>query len=91
LTSATCSGTGRSSKPKNVVSAPNGTTANAVKAAAAEMIGASANRIGSADFGCRYSFIASLMMSASGCSMPAGPTSVGPMRCWMRAATLRST
>ena len=79
--SATPSGTGWSSSPKNVVSAPNGTTANAVNAVAAEMMGASAKRIGSAAFGRRSSFMTSLMMSASGCSRPYGPTSVGPIRC----------
>ena len=42
LTSATCSFIGSSSRPKNVVSAPNGTTAKAANAAVAEMIGASA-------------------------------------------------
>ena len=50
LTSATCSLIGSGSRPKNVVSAPNGTTAKAANAAVAEMIGASSeeHRVGPA-------------------------------------------
>src|SRR5215470_11909142 len=44
LTSATWSRSGSFSSPKNVVSAPNGTTANAAKAHAAEITGARLKR-----------------------------------------------
>ena len=40
LRSATCSGTGFSSSPKNVVGGPNGITANAANAVVAESTGA---------------------------------------------------
>jgi hypothetical protein len=66
LTSATWSLSGSLSRPKNVVLAPNGTTANAAKAAVAEMIGASANSSGSAARGRSYSLNISLMTSAIG-------------------------
>src|SRR5207247_8767909 len=70
---------------------PKGTTANAAKAAAGEMTGASAKRSGSAAGGRSSSLNISLMMSASGCRSPFGPTRYGPSRCCSIAATLRST
>src|SRR6185503_15151746 len=91
LTSATCNRIGSSSSPKKVVSAPNGTTANAENAAVAEMIGASAKRIGSAAPGRSSSLNISLMTSANGCSSPCQPTRIGPSRCCSSAASRRST
>ena len=91
LTSATCSFIGSLRNPKNVVDAPNGTTANAAKAQVAEIIGASANRSASAAFGRSSSLNISLTTSASGWSSPLGPTRYGPIRCCNSAATLRST
>ncbi len=90
LTSATCSFSGSASRPKNVVSAPNGTTAKAAKAAVAEMTGARRKSTASAPPGRSSSLNISLMTSANGCSSPIGPTRFGPSRCWMNAATLRS-
>ena len=74
-----------------VVDAPNGTTANAENAHVAEMIGARANRNQSAAFGRSSSLNMSLITSASGCSIPFGPTRYGPIRCCSNAATFRST
>ena len=91
LTSATCRRSGSSSSPKNVVEAPNGTTANAANAAVAEMIGASAKRIASAAPGRSSSLNISLSTSANGCIRPLGPTRYGPNRCCRNAATFRST
>ena len=74
LISATPRLTGSSSRPKNVVSAPHGTVANAAKAAVTDRIGASVKSHLSAPFGRSSSFIRSFRMSASGCSSPCGPT-----------------
>src|SRR5581483_5611002 len=90
FTSATWSRSGSRRRPKGVVSAPKGTTANAAKAAVAEMIGAIANRRGSAARGRNSSLNISLTTSASGCSRPRGPTRYGPTRCCRNAASLRS-
>ncbi len=78
LTSATPSLTGVSSSPKKVVAAPHGTVAKAAKAAVTLRMGASVKSHLSAPFGLSSSFIRSLMMSASGCSTPCGPTRYGP-------------
>src|SRR5438874_5320754 len=90
LTSVTSSRTGSLSRPKSVVSVPNGTTENAAKAVAVDITGAIANRNASAAFGRRCSLNTSLMTSANGCSNPSGPTRFGPSRSWMYAQTLRS-
>jgi hypothetical protein len=74
LTSDTCSLIGSSSHPNSVVSAPNGTTANAAKAVAAESTGASANSTLSAPSGRNCSLNINLITSANGCRSPRGPT-----------------
>ena len=91
MTSATCSRSGSSSSPNNVVSAPNGTTANAANAAVAEMIGASAKskRIG----GARPQLLLEHQLDDVGDRLEEalGPTRYGPSRCCSIAATFRST
>jgi hypothetical protein len=79
------------SRPKRVVSPPNGTTAKAANAHVAEMIGARANRRASAAFGRSSSLNISLITSANGCSSPCQPTRIGPRRCCSAAASRRST
>jgi hypothetical protein len=74
FTSATCSFSGSRSRPNSVVSAPNGTTANAANAHVAEMIGASAKRNASAARGRSSSLNISFTTSASGWRRPLGPT-----------------
>ena len=83
LTSVTSSRTGSLSRPNNVVWLPKGTTENAAKAVAVEMIGAITKMRVLAAFGRRSSLKTSLMTSANGCSRPAGPTRFGPGRSWM--------
>ncbi len=45
----------------------------------------------SAERGTMSSLVSSLMASAIGCKSPSGPTRLGPIRSWNRAATLRSS
>ena len=71
LMSATSSGIGSSSRPKNVDAAPNGIGANATYAAATEITGAARNSAASAALGRRSSLKISLTMSAIGWSRPA--------------------
>ena len=72
--SATSSGIGSSSKPKNVDAAPNGTGANATYAAATEMTGAAEKQQRRPPpSGRRSSLKISLTMSAIGWSRPLGP------------------
>ena len=87
--SVSCSGVSRSVNGTDTTG-PSGITANATKAAVAEMTGARMKTTLSAAFGTMSSLSASLMPSASDCSRPNGPWYFGPIRCCMRATTLRS-
>src|SRR4030095_14015607 len=80
LTSATWRRSPSGIHPKSVVSAPNGTTANAAKAQVAAMIGASAKSNASAARGRSSSLNISLMMSASGWRRPFRTTRYQPLR-----------
>ncbi len=76
--------------PKSVTSGPNGITLKVTNAGTTQMTGASTKTTLSAAFGIRSSLNASFTPSASDCSRPKGPCTLGPMRCCIRATTRRS-
>ncbi len=73
-----------------VTSGPNGITEKARNAGTVATTGARMNTALSAAVGMMSSFSASFTPSASDCSRPNGPCTLGPMRCCMRATTRRS-
>src|SRR5690349_18027233 len=76
--------------PNSDTIGPNGMTENARNAGTADRIGARKYTGLSASTGMISSLNASLTPSASDCSVPHGPTRLGPMRFCMRPTTLRS-
>ena len=85
--SVSCSGV---SLPKKIDPGPSGMTAKVMKAGTVAMIGARRKTTLSADLGMMSSLSASFTPSASDCSRPNGPCTLGPTRCCMRATTRRS-
>ena len=73
-----------------VTSGPNGITENVTNAGTIAITGASRKTTLSAAFGMMSSLSASFTPSASDCSRPKGPCTLGPMRCCIRATTRRS-
>src|SRR4051812_46710957 len=85
--SVSCSGV---SSPKKLTTGPNGITAKVTKAGTVASTGARRKTALSAALGTMSSFSASFTPSASDCSRPNGPCTLGPMRCCIRATTRRS-
>ena len=85
--SVSCSGV---RSPNIVTSGPKGTTENVTNAGITAITGARTKTTLSAALGMRSSLKASFTPSASDCSRPKGPCTLGPMRCCMRATTRRS-
>lgn len=71
--------------------AANGTTAITRNDESSTITGAIRWTTWSADRGTIFSLMSSLSPSAIGCNRPSGPTRLGPIRSWNRAATLRSS
>ena len=71
-------------------SGPNGITENVTNAGTTASTGASRKTTLSAALGIRSSLSASFTPSASDCSRPNGPCTLGPIRCCIRATTRRS-
>ncbi len=71
-------------------SGPNGITENVMNAGITASTGARMKTALSAAVGMMSSFSASFTPSASDCSRPKGPLTLGPIRCCMRATTRRS-
>ncbi len=69
----------------------NGIATKAANAPQNATAGANTKRKRSESFGTRSSLNASLSPSASDCSSPCGPTSIGPRRTWKSAEALRSS
>src|SRR6267142_4653474 len=74
----------------STTSGAKGITAHAASAGVSISTGASRNRPLFALVGTMISFISSFTPSAIGCSSPAGPTRLGPMRIWIQPISLRS-
>ncbi len=79
------------SRPKSRTAGPNGITAKVMSAGTITMMGAAVNTHLSARVGVMSSFSRSFMASAIGCSMPYGPTRIGPSRTCTHAMTFRSS
>ena len=73
-----------------LTSGPNGMTLKVMNAGITASTGARTKTTLSAALGMMSSFSASLTPSASDCSRPKGPCTLGPMRCCIRATTRRS-
>ena len=69
----------------------NGITAITRNAETITRIGAIRWTTWSAERGTMSSLVKSFSASAIGCKSPNGPTRLGPIRSWNRAATLRSS
>ena len=76
--------------PKKFTTGPKGITEKATNAGTVAMTGARMKTTLSAALGVMSSLSASLTPSASDCSRPKGPCTLGPMRCCIRATTRRS-